>query len=52
MLDMQAWFIKNKMSNMEFPAERVVDKSYTDYALSKLPPFVLENKDSKLAGCR
>jgi NitT/TauT family transport system substrate-binding protein len=52
MLDMQAWFIKNKMSNMEFPAERVVDMSYIDNALQKLGPFVLENKDSKLAGCR
>ena len=33
MLDMQAWYVKNKMSNMQFPAERIVDKSYVDYAL-------------------
>jgi NitT/TauT family transport system substrate-binding protein len=52
LLDMQAWFVKNKMSNREFPAERLVDTSYVEYALHKLPPFVLENKDSKLAGCR
>ena len=52
MLDMQAWFLKSKMSNAEFPADRIVDKSYVDYALRKLPPFVLENKESKLAGCR
>ena len=52
MLDMQAWFHKSKMSNSEFPADRLVDKSYVDYAVSKLPPFVLENKESKLAGCR
>lgn len=52
MLDMQAWFLKSKMSNAEFPADRIVDKSYVDYALGKLPPFVLENKESKLAGCR
>jgi NitT/TauT family transport system substrate-binding protein len=52
MLDMNAWFVKNKMSNTVFPAERVVDNRYADYALSKLGPFVLENKDSKLAGCR
>ena len=52
MLDMQAWYVKNKMSNMQFPADRIVDKSYIDYALKKLGPFVLENKDSKLAGCR
>ena len=52
LLDMQAWFVKNKMSNREFPAERLVDTSYVEYALHKLPPFVLENKDSKLGGCR
>jgi NitT/TauT family transport system substrate-binding protein len=52
MLDMQAWFHRSKMSNAEFPADRVVDKSYVDYALRKLPPFVLENKESTLAGCR
>src|SRR5499427_2693114 len=51
-LDMQAWFLKSKMSIAEFPADRIVDKSYIDYALRKLPPFVLENKESKLAGCR
>jgi NitT/TauT family transport system substrate-binding protein len=52
MLDMQSWFVKNKMSNVEFKADRIVDTSYVDNALQKLGPFVLENKDSKLAGCR
>ena len=52
MLDMQAWFVKSKMSNMQFPAERVVDKSYIEYALAKAGPWELENKASKLAGCR
>jgi NitT/TauT family transport system substrate-binding protein len=52
LLDMNAWFVKNKMSNVQFPAERIVDRSYVDYALAKLGPFVLENKDSKLEGCR
>jgi hypothetical protein len=49
---MQAWFVKNKMSNTEFPADRIVDKSYVDNALTKLGPWELENKDSKLPGCR
>jgi hypothetical protein len=40
------------MSNAEFPADRLVDKSYVDYALRQLPSFVLENKESTLAGCR
>jgi NitT/TauT family transport system substrate-binding protein len=52
MLDMQSWYVKNKMSNAEFPADRIVDKSYVDFALAKLGPFVLENKDSKADGCR
>ena len=52
MLEMQAWFVKNKMSSGELPAERLLDTSYIDYAVQKLPPWQLENKESKLAGCR
>src|SRR5262245_36012745 len=52
MLDMQAWYVKNKMSNVQFPLERLVQTSYIREAVEKLGPFVLENKDSKLAGCR
>jgi len=52
LLDMNDWFVKNKMSNVRFPAERVVDTRYVDYALAKLGPFELENKASPLAGCR
>lgn len=52
LLDMNAWYVKNKMSITQFPAERIVDKSYVEYARAKLGPFVLENKDSKLEGCR
>jgi NitT/TauT family transport system substrate-binding protein len=52
MLDMQAWYTKSKMSNSHFPAERLVHTSYVKEAVAKLGPFVLENKDSKLAGCR
>jgi len=52
MLDMQAWYTANKMSTANFPAERVVDSTYADYAAKKLGPFVLENKASTLPGCR
>jgi NitT/TauT family transport system substrate-binding protein len=52
MLDMQAWYKQNKFSTAQLPAERLADTSYADYAVEKLGPFVLENKDSKLAGCR
>ncbi len=52
MLDMQAWYRANKMSTADFPATRVVDPSYADYAAKKLGPFELENKASTLPGCR
>jgi NitT/TauT family transport system substrate-binding protein len=52
MLDMQAWYGANKMSTANFPAERVVDSSYVDYAVQQLGPFALENKASTLPGCR
>jgi NitT/TauT family transport system substrate-binding protein len=52
MLDMQAWYVQNKLSTKEFPAERVVDSSYADSAVKKFGPFVLENKASTLPGCR
>jgi NitT/TauT family transport system substrate-binding protein len=52
MLDINKWYVANKMSTKEFPAARVVDSSYIDYAISKLGPFQLQNKDSKLPGCR
>jgi NitT/TauT family transport system substrate-binding protein len=51
-LDMQSWYRKNKFTNADFPAERLVDTSYVDYAVGKLGPFEPQNKDSKLVGCR
>ena len=51
-LDMQSWYRKNKFITADLPAERLVDTSYIDYAVEKLGPFVLENKDSTLKGCR
>jgi NitT/TauT family transport system substrate-binding protein len=52
MLDMQAWYRQNKFGGAQLPAERLADTSYADYAAAKLGPFVVENPDSKLAGCR
>jgi NitT/TauT family transport system substrate-binding protein len=52
MLDMQAWYKRNKFSGADLPAGRLADTSYADYAVEKLGPFVLEKGDSKLAGCR
>lgn len=52
MLDMQDWFVKNGYARAKFPAERLVDVSYADFAVRKLGPFVPANKDFKLDGCR
>jgi NitT/TauT family transport system substrate-binding protein len=52
LLDIQDWFLKNKFITAKHPLETLVDYSYTDHAQKQLGPFVLENKDSKLQGCR
>jgi hypothetical protein len=52
MLDMQDWFARNKFTGARFPADRLVDPGYAEYAAQKLGPFVLEKADSRLAGCR
>jgi hypothetical protein len=40
------------MSAKEFPESRLVDGSFIDDAVKKLGPFEVENKASKLPGCR
>jgi len=52
MLDMQDWYVANKFSLAKQPTARLLDTSYADEAIKRLGPFVLENKDSKLPGCR
>jgi NitT/TauT family transport system substrate-binding protein len=52
MLDMQDWYVKAKMSTVHVPTERLLNTSYIDEAVKEAGPFVLENKDSKLTGCR
>jgi len=52
MLDINKWYVKNKMSAQEFPAERVVTAGFIEKARATLGPFELQNKSSKLPGCR
>jgi hypothetical protein len=52
MLDMQAWYVKNKMNAVTLPAERLVNTSYVQEAAVKPGPVVLENKDRPLPGRR
>jgi NitT/TauT family transport system substrate-binding protein len=51
-LDIQNWYVQNKFTSTKLAANKVVDSSYVDAAVKQLGPFVLENKDSKLKGCR
>ena len=47
MMDMQAWYTANKMSNAGiFRPTAWSNSSYADYAVKKLGPFELENKAS------
>jgi NitT/TauT family transport system substrate-binding protein len=52
MLDMQAWYVRNRYVGVPAPAERVLDLSYVEAAVQRLSPFVVENAESRLAGCR
>jgi NitT/TauT family transport system substrate-binding protein len=52
LLDIQDWYLKNKFITAKHPLERLVNYDYTDYAQKQLGPFALENKASKLPGCR
>lgn len=52
LLDVQDWYLKHKFITAKQPLAKLVDYSYADYAQQKLGPFTLENKSSKLPGCR
>jgi NitT/TauT family transport system substrate-binding protein len=52
MLDMQAWYNKNKYVNAPSPPDRLLDLSYVDAAAQKLGAFAVENQASTLTGCR
>jgi NitT/TauT family transport system substrate-binding protein len=51
-LDIQNWYVQNKFTNAKLTADKVVDHSYVDAAVKQLGPFVVENKNSQLKGCR
>jgi NitT/TauT family transport system substrate-binding protein len=52
LLDMQAWFAKAGLTKEQFPAERLINYAHVDRAVAKLGPFVVENQNSTLRGCR
>jgi NitT/TauT family transport system substrate-binding protein len=52
LVDLQDWFYKEGLATAKFPASRLVDASYAEYAREKLGPFELVNKESRRVGCR
>ena len=50
-LDLQDWFFKEGIIKDKFPAERLIDSEYADYAEKTLPPFKVINTADKLNGC-
>lgn len=51
-LDVQKFYLEQKMIKKTFPIEKLVDYSFVDWATKQLPKFELANKDSKLDGCK
>jgi len=52
LLDMQAWFGKAGLIQQQLPPDELVNYGHVDYAVERLGPFTVENKDSTLRGCR
>jgi hypothetical protein len=44
--------VKAGLTRQQLPAERLVNYAHVDHAVQRLRPFVVENKGSKLTGCR
>ncbi len=52
MLDVQKFYLDQKMIKRTFPIDKVVDYTPIEAAAKQLPPFELINKASQLEGCR
>jgi NitT/TauT family transport system substrate-binding protein len=52
MLDVQEFYLQQKMIKRTFPIQQLVDYSIITEAGKSLPPFVLANASSTLEGCR
>ena len=50
-LDVQKFYLEQKMIKKTFPIEKLVDYRFVDWAAKQLPKFEVANKDSKLDGC-
>ena len=52
MLDIQSFFVAEKLSIANMPVEKLITNVYMDHANRVLGPFALSNTSSPLAGCR
>ena len=52
LIDQQEWFYRYGMLKKRAPENKLADARYAENAAKELGPFVVENKDSKLEGCR
>ena len=50
MLDINAWYVKNKMSTQKFPAERVVNSSFIDEAAQEARAVRAPEQGQQAAG--
>ena len=50
MLDINKWYVKNKMSAKEFPAERLMDSSYIDHAIAEARAVRAPDEGQQAAG--
>jgi NitT/TauT family transport system substrate-binding protein len=51
-MDIQDFYVRNGIVSRRLQYQQLVTESYMRYSNINLGPFILENKDSKLAGCR
>jgi NitT/TauT family transport system substrate-binding protein len=51
-MDIQDFYVRNGIINQRLSYQQLVSEAYMRYSNINLGPFILENKDSKLIGCR
>lgn len=52
LLDVQKFYLEQKMIKKTFPIDKLVDYSFVDWATKQLPKFDVANKASQLDGCK
>jgi NitT/TauT family transport system substrate-binding protein len=50
--DILSWYRSQGLVPADIPDSKLVDSSFVDYALKKLGPFEIENKNDRTPGCK